>query len=62
MKPGDLVRLVLDDSIGLICRVEEIPAQGVYDSRIRYWATWHDGQLDWSWGEEMEVIQCSRVI
>jgi len=62
VKPGDLVRLVLDDSIGLICRVEEIPAQGVYDNRIRYWAIWHDGQLDWSWGEEMEVIQCSRVI
>jgi len=62
VKPGDLVRLVLDDSIGIICRVEEIPAQGVYDSRIRYWAIWHDGQLDWSWGEEMEVIQCSRAI
>jgi hypothetical protein len=62
VKSGDLVRLVLDDSIGIICRVEEIPAEGVYDSRTRYWTIWHNGQLEWSWGEEVEVIQCSQEI
>ena len=62
MKPGDLVRLILDDSIGIIYKIEEIPAQGVYDIRIRYWAILHDGQLEWSWREEMEGIQCNQVI
>jgi len=60
MLVGDLVRLVLDDSIGIIYQIETVPAQGVYDNRIRYWIAWQEGSVEWTWEEEVEVVSESR--
>ena len=57
MQVGDLVKLVLDESLGIIFRIEEIPSRGVYDKRVRYWVIWEDGDLGWSWVEEMDLVQ-----
>ncbi len=60
MRVGDLVRLVLHNTIGIIFHIEHVPPRGVYDGRIRYWAIWDDGRAEWSWEEELEVISESR--
>ena len=56
MRVGDLVRLILDDSIGIIFRMEAVAPRGVYEERIRYWVAWQGGQAEWSWEEELKVI------
>jgi hypothetical protein len=57
MKVGDLVKLALDESIGIIFQIEEIPSHGVYDKRVRYWVTWENGEMGWSWTEEVDLVQ-----
>jgi hypothetical protein len=57
MKVGDLVKLVLDESLGIVFQIEEIPSRGVYDKRIRYWVTWENGEMGWSWAEEVDLVQ-----
>ena len=57
MKVGDLVRLCLDESVGLICEVEPYMEEGVYIGRLRYWIAWADGGYEWSWENELDVIR-----
>ena len=57
MKAGDLVQLCLDESVGLVCKVEAYTEKGVYTGRLRYWIAWADGGYEWSLENELDVIR-----
>ena len=56
MKVGDLVRLYLNDSVGLLCKVEPYAEKGAYEGRMRYWVAWQDGKYEWSWENELDAV------